>query len=118
MRKPTERREPRVEFLGEQDGPPERELKDALRIELRQFPKVKRAYLARVGYAPDATPAVALCLAPSGTEDRTVVDRVLKVFASLFSANSYIDVLFPSAEQELDLQRVCAPFFEIETLST
>ena len=38
-RRPTEvRSEPRVEFLGEQDGPVERKLKEALALELAQFP--------------------------------------------------------------------------------
>jgi len=51
MRKPSE---PRLEFLGEQDGEAERALKAVLAKELATFPGVKRAYLARVGFGPEA----------------------------------------------------------------
>jgi hypothetical protein len=57
------RTEPRVEFLGEQDGPPERKLKASIVEELTGVPAISRAYLARVGYQPQGRPAVALCLA-------------------------------------------------------
>lgn len=106
----TERREPRIEFLGEQDGGPERKLKELLVALFQRRPAVRRAYLARVGFAPSAAPSVALCLAPSSAEGSTLVEEVRKEF-TFFSADAYLDILFLSEEQERDLQRVCPPFF-------
>jgi hypothetical protein len=108
----NERRERRVEFLGEQDGPPERELKALLREELQGNPAIERAYLARIGFAPDASPSVALCIAPNSAESIALIDSVRRVFASSFARDTYLDILFPSEEQEVDLRRVCLPFFE------
>jgi hypothetical protein len=111
MRKPTERNEPRLEFLGEQDGEPERALKTVLAIELAKFPEVERAYLAQVGFAPSAGVGVALCLTPSTTKDAAIVQHVGKVFAAQFSRDAHLDVVFVDGEQETDLQRVCRPFY-------
>src|SRR5207237_786342 len=46
-RAPEVRSEPRVEFLGEQDGPPERALKSALTEIFARRSQPVRAYLAR-----------------------------------------------------------------------
>jgi hypothetical protein len=111
VRSPSKRNEPRVEFLGEQDGLPERALKAALQSELAQFTEVKWAYLARVGFAPNAQPGVALCLAPLTSNDSAIAQHVGKVFASQFSRDAHLDVIFVSPEQEADLRRVCKPFY-------
>jgi len=109
--KPIERRrERRIEFLGEQDGVPERELKALLVTELRRFPSVQGAYLARIGFAPDAAPSVALCLVPSSRDDREIVQAVNRVFASLFSSGQHLDVVFIDEQEEADLRRVCPSF--------
>ncbi len=109
-RSPNERREQRVEFLGEQDGPPERELKALLRAELRRFLSVQRAYLARIGFAPDAPVSVALCIAPSSKDDRAIVKTVSRVFKAYFASEAHLDIVFLDAEQEGDLRRVCGSF--------
>lgn len=109
-RSSNERRERRVEFLGEQDGPPERELKALLQKELRRFPTVRRAYLARVGFAPDAAVSVALCIAPSSKDDQAIVQTVSRVFGAYFASEAHLDIVFLDAEQEEDLRRVCGSF--------
>jgi len=108
----SERREGRIEFLGEQDGPPERVLKALLRAEFQHHPVVRRAYLAQVGFAPGASRSVALCIAPSSAEGPKIVSRIGELFAQ-FSADAYLDILFPDEEQETDLKRVCHPFFAV-----
>jgi hypothetical protein len=45
-RRPGERHKPRIEFLAEQDGPSERELKALLRVECADSQPFQRAYLA------------------------------------------------------------------------
>ena len=49
----------KVEFVGEQDGPPERELKLRLVMLFENEPSVRRAYLARVRYENASTTDVA-----------------------------------------------------------
>lgn len=108
---PRLRRERRVEFLGQQDGKVERELKSELQHVLRRYPKVARAYLARVGFAPQVQKSVALCLMPRSAEERTIVDEVGALFSDMFSADTHLDILFLTDEEEVDLRRVCDPFF-------
>ena len=112
MPHPTERREPRIEFLGEQDGPPERELKSLLRIELPRLNAIKRAYLARIGFSPGAAPSVALCLVGTSADTRTIAEYIGELFASQFSKDAHLDIVFIDSEQEGDLRRVCLPFYE------
>jgi hypothetical protein len=111
-RRPAEvRSEPRVEFLGEQDGPTEGKLKKLLALELAQFPEVTRAYLARVGFQPENKTSVALCLRSSGKNKEAIVRRVSERFAELFNKAVFLDVLFLTAQQEADLKRVCSAFY-------
>lgn len=111
MRKPTERNEARVEFLGEQDGAPERAFKAVLRIELAKCSQIESAYLARVGFAPHTQTGVALCVAPAVSNAEAVVQHIGKVFADQFSRDAHLDVIFVNDEQEADLRRVCSPFY-------
>jgi hypothetical protein len=111
-RRPTEvRSEPRVEFLGEQDGPAEGKLKGILALELARFPQVTRAYLVRVGFQPENKTSVALCVRSSGGNEEAIVKRVSASFAELFNKAVFLDVLFLTAQQEVDLERVCSAFY-------
>ena len=113
FRKPKihERNERRVEFLGEQDGEIERELKSRLISAFTLFPTVRRAYLARVGFQPDASPTVALCLAVD-QRDPAILEAARRVFASLFAADAFPEMLFLPPDQEADVKRVCSAFYE------
>ncbi len=100
---------PTISFLGEQDGAPERELKESL---VRLLPKlaVRRAYLVRVLYEKPETELVALRL--SGPPSEQVVSEIAQVFSSMFNEESALDIMFVAEEEESRLARVCAPFFE------
>jgi hypothetical protein len=104
------RREPRVEFLGEQDGAPERELKTALVPLLSSRPAIHRAYLARVGFQPAAATSIALCL-DGADSDSTLIPAIHAQFRVIFSADAFVDILFLSRDQSLDVARVCSPFY-------
>ena len=106
-----QRTERRIEFLGEQDGDVERELKSRLISVLAGFSVVQRAYLVRVGFQPDAAPSVALCLV-SEQHDPAIVEKVRRQFASLFAADVFLDMLFLDPSAEADVARVCSPFYE------
>ena len=110
-RRVDQRREPRIEFLGEQDGPAERELKARISGALDLFPSVHRAYLARVEFEPGDGVSVALCLA-ADQPDPAVVRTIQKEFHGLFAQGAFLDILFVSAEQESDVARVCSAFYE------
>jgi len=97
-----------MRVLGEQDGPPERALKDALAPLLRSSPGVRRAWLARVAFGT-AEPVVALCLA--GPKSPELAESIGRVFATQFRADAFLDIFFLSAAQEVELGRTCQPFF-------
>ena len=101
----------KIQFLGDQDGPPERALKDSL---ARLFPghsQVLRAYLARVKQGDSPAHEVALCLVSPGGHDTALVQTISGLFRSLFKEGARLDVIFLREDQEVMLQKVCAPFF-------
>ena len=110
-RTPPARQEPRIEFVGEQDGENERRLKSQLAPVLQQHADVERAYLARVGFQPTDRPSVVLCLATSAGENLKVLRQIEEVFRTIAPANVFLDVAFLTAAQEEDVSRVCPPFY-------
>jgi hypothetical protein len=100
-----------IRFLGEQDGPPERELKSHLATLLADERAVHRAYLARLQYGNSTTWDVALCLAATNPDIKALNDRVGRLFAAIFRRDAYLDILFLSKIQEAELSNVCPPFY-------
>ena len=110
FRKPLEvHRRPKIEFLGEQDGPPERLLKDALREAFTNDAGVERAYLVRVNYGDASRHNVALFV--RCPEDARVVRVVGEHFAKLFGREQHLDIGFLDDAQEAEIRRVAVPFF-------
>ena len=107
---PEEFQVPQLRFLGEQDGPPERELKCRLAEFFERDKTVNKAYLARVAYGAESF-AVALCLRAQLGPDRGLAERVGKIFASMFGGHEHLDIIFLSEIQEAELASVCKPFF-------
>ena len=110
-RRAMERREGRVEFLGEQSGSVEDLLKRDLIFEFATRPNIRRAYLARVGFQPDAEPSTAVCIVSNRPDDRSLVIRVGDIIRRRLGKDAVMDVLFLTAEQEADVVRVCRPFY-------
>lgn len=110
-RSPEVHRQPSVEFVHEQDGPIEQQLKQSLEKDLRSA-GVQRAYLVRVSYGNRGSYEVALCLV--AREDPAIVTRLGEVFAGLSGKGMHLDIMFISAEQEARLATVCSPFFASE----
>jgi hypothetical protein len=98
---------PQLRFLGEQDGPAERELKSRLAEIFDQG--ISAAYLARVAYGEKSF-AVALCLRSYLGPDRGLIKTVAKIFASMFGSHEHLDIIFLSEAQEAELAMVCNPF--------
>jgi SseB protein C-terminal domain len=101
----------RVHFVGEQDGRPERELKGRLAEVLRGQSKVLRAYLARVAHGDRSPVVVALCIRTRSNPDAALLERLSEVFASMFSRNQHLDILFLDDVHEATLASCCKPFY-------
>jgi hypothetical protein len=110
-KRPEEIRVPQLRFLGEQDGPPERELKSRLAEFFGRDQTVSTAYLARVAYGKKSF-AIALCLRSHFGPYSGLVEKVGKIFASMFGGHEHLDIIFLSEAQEAELVMVCKPFFQ------
>ena len=98
-----------ISFLQEQDGPPERLLKEKLTEIFRKNRAVERAYLT-IGRLGEET-GVVLGLATRFGPEEKIVASVQTVFASVFNSDEHLDILFLTAEQETELTQVCKPSF-------
>ena len=111
-RKPRPRVEARdeahIEFVGEQDGPSERVLKEALMSVLEKH-RVERAFLARVRTGESGELSVTLCLAAD--QGRQVVNAVAEVFEQLFGSREHLDILFLNEPQESKVASICRAFY-------
>jgi hypothetical protein len=108
---PQEMRVPQPRFVGEQDGPPERELKERLVEFFRRDQSVQIAYLARVVYGDQIAVGVALCLRTQFGPDRGLAEKIGRIFASMFGSHEHLDMVFLTSEQEAALAKTCRPFF-------
>jgi len=100
-----------VRFVGEQDGPPERELKSRLKHYFQPLKAVERAYLAHVAYADCNELAVALCLRTRRTARDVIVRGIASLFADIFGRDQHLDIIFLDRQQEAELEPICAQFF-------
>ena len=110
-RRAQERREERVEFLGEESGNNEDTLKRDLILEFATRPDIRRAYLSRVRFQSDKTPSVALCIVSKRPDDKSLVIRVGEIVRRRFARETAMGVLFLTAAQEAEIAAVCRPFY-------
>jgi hypothetical protein len=101
----------RIYFAGEQDGPAERKLKDQLVSLMRAEPSVKSAFLAKIHFGDPESFTVCLCIEPVGGPDKKIVEKAAAVFKSMAPSTAHLDIIFPSADQQVELSKVCKPFF-------
>jgi len=107
-----------VRFVGEQDGPAERDLKAQLVELLRGEPSVQRAYLALTEQGDGSTAHVTLCLRCStNKEDRSLLTKLAQIFGNMFNSREHPDVRFLREGEERELCSVCTPFYSSERTS-
>ena len=99
-----------VRFLSEQDGSPERELKQRFVDFFQRDKSILAAYLARVAYGQII--AIALCLRCQFGSDQGMAEKIGKLFALMFGNQEQLDIIFLTDRQEIELMKVCSPFFE------
>jgi len=100
-----------ITFIGEQDGPPERTLKDAWRIAFPNFHSLCDAYLAQVRYSGSDEVHVCLCLKVTSGPDIALRDTATKIFQRDFRKDVHLDIVFLSDEQHEKVALVCHPFY-------
>ena len=100
-----------IKFVGEQDGPAERDLKARLVELFQREPTVRSAYLARADYRDATGIHVALCVKSSLDEHVPLKRKVTDIFSALFNTHEHLDVLFIRGDQEEELKQVCAAFY-------
>ena len=101
-----------ITFLGEQDGPAERRLKEALSVLLGLGATVTRAYLARVRY-DDKTSGVMLgLLTDDERNSEKVAGQMGRTFEALFNTKTHLDIMFLDDERDAEIRKACAPFFD------
>jgi hypothetical protein len=102
-----------VRFIGEQDGPAERDLKDRFVELLRSEPIVKGAYLACAEHGNGSGIHITLCLKCfPHSEDVSLLPKLVGIFGSMFNSQEHLDNRLLEENEEHELRSVCAPFYE------
>jgi hypothetical protein len=99
---------PEITFLGEQDGPAELRLKEALGVLLRLNRGVTRAYLLRDGKTGGVTLGI---LTDDEKENQKLVEQMDKALAALFSTTAHLDIVFLSQTSDAEIRKALAPFY-------
>jgi hypothetical protein len=97
-----------ITLLGEQDGPSELRLREALGVLLRLNHSVTRAYLLRDGETGAVTLGI---LTDDANENEKLVEQVDKAFAVLFNTTAHLGILFLSESQDTETRKAVAPFY-------
>lgn len=99
-----------IRFIGEQDGLREKMLKSALVTLFQADSIVKRAYLARLDIGEGFT--VGLCIKANPLPDSSYPDKINELFMKVMGPGGYLHILFLTDDQEIEVRRVCQPFYE------
>src|SRR5688572_23267782 len=105
-----ERREAKIEYLGEKIGPVEDDLKKGLVAVLEKSADVQRAYLAIISTDGKKSWNVALCLA-SKKSDEKLVQELGGVFRRIFGKDQFLDMMFLTDDAESEIRKVCPAFY-------
>jgi hypothetical protein len=103
-------RVPIVDFIAEQVGPFEQQIKEALLPVLKRHPDIRRAYLVAVLYDRKQK-SVALCLESQAGPNERVVKEVSEVFKEKGGRDLYLDIIFLSDEQRTRVKNVAQAFY-------
>jgi hypothetical protein len=99
---------PQIQFAGEQDGPTERQLK----ANWIPILAAERAYLARVAYDDPQGEHGALAIHSASGQDDRLETALGNCFVRTFRQDVYLDIIFISPAQEVELSLRCPPFYE------
>jgi hypothetical protein len=111
VRRTEQVRVPAIRFLCEQDGPPERILKERISHLLSFDSTVNSAYLVKVEVGTRQDVGVVLAIGRQSGADPRLVEKVGEVFASVFNGKEHLDIMFLDDAREAELATCCKPFF-------
>lgn len=101
-----------ITFVGEQDGPPERRLKEAISVLLDLNATVARAYLTQVIYNGFISGVMLGLL----TNDKKVSEQLAlqmdRAFGALLNTTAHLDVVFLDDESDAKIRKICVPFYD------
>ena len=102
-----------VEFLGEQTGPAEENIKEGLRRLFTMTPRVfRRAYLARISCGEPSVSSVVICVRHTDHIEETLRRGFRHMFGEISRGGNFYDWMTIGEEQEQELRKVCRPFYE------
>jgi hypothetical protein len=102
-----------IQFLGEQSGEIEDELKSLWIPVLASNDAVRQAYLAMVSYDLGITYQPALCICYAQKEDSSLINALSKPFQQRFRNDVALDIIFLKPEQISQIWSVCEPFYDL-----
>jgi hypothetical protein len=100
-----------VDFISEQDGLPERELKHKLSEMFKMIEGISRAYLCQIVYRNTNEHAVALCAVGSPENQERFVEQITSIFSGLFHVSQFLDIIVLNEQGEEKITQVCKPFY-------
>jgi hypothetical protein len=100
-----------VQFICEQDGLPERELKTVLSESFLYDKDIQKAYLVRISYKCSDEYLVALCLSIASGHESSKVKKISNCFSRVFGKEQHLEILFLNSELESQVSKVCNPFY-------
>lgn len=100
-----------VRFVGQQDGPIEKDFTSRLSAFFEQKKANLAAYLCRVHYGDPSQVSVAICLASPDGQQIEIVDGISLIFREMFGQHEHVDIMFIGEEQVLSIEQVCRPFY-------
>ena len=101
----------RVEFLGEQLGHAETEIKEKFIKIFEANRRVVLAYLVTVRYPDAEQPKVALCLTHSTGKDLALVQELGAEFRRMFNVQESLDIMFIKPGEMERIATVARPFY-------
>ena len=111
-RRPTEKFNVlKITFVCEQDGIPERNLKQKFIPLFEERAYIRSAYLARVTYDNPNEINIALCIRMDQKDDEMLKKAIGDIFWHTFNEKEHLDTICISNEQEEELKQVCRPFY-------
>lgn len=107
----------KVRFIAEQIGISESEFKEEIVRLFQNQNRRLRAYLAQVEYDKAKDFNVTLCISLEHGEDEKLANDIASVFRRMFGPHEHLDILFLSYSQEVEIRKVCCPFFTANRFS-
>jgi len=98
-------------FLGDLDEPRATQFRKKLIPIFKSSWEVKRAYLTEFEFPTGGT-GRGLCLKISFGDEEAISNKVHSIFASLYTRDEYLDLMFLDKKQEAEVRKACTPFFE------